>query len=276
MTENFDSNHFSTVEKLHMAFDDVLDAATTIFVEKNNAYGTENIAEIGLHGVVSRMRDKFSRLKQLGADAVGDYAGESVNDTLYDIINYAVILLLLRGNEWPGQRNTERDTVTDPEEMPSDPPFRDTTPAVLVLRDEAHSCGIHEPQLDGDVGFDLFAAKDTELLPRFHQNSWEHGKPVYVPTGVRMKMPPGTWAMIIPRSSTSRRGIRIPPNVIDNGYTGELMVPCINETSTTLNISAFDRIAQVVFFPSVIPTIEMVDELPGTARASAGFGSTGT
>ena len=75
-------------------------------IEKNNCYGSGNIAELGMKGTFCRIHDKVSRLKQLvwkaDENAIKSAKGmnESVEDTLLDLANYAVIALIQSRNKW--------------------------------------------------------------------------------------------------------------------------------------------------------------------------------
>jgi dUTP pyrophosphatase len=67
------------------------------------------------------------------------------------------------------------------------------------------------------------------------------------------------------------------PGTIDAGYRGEIMVLLINlDPSTTVTLPAGTRIAQLVIQEVLQPTFTLVDTLPDSARATGGFGSTGT
>lgn len=64
--------------------------------------------------------------------------------------------------------------------------------------------------------------------------------------------------------------------VIDSDYRGEWKVILMNTTEETFQINPGDRIAQVVFRPTLRPSFEAVDSLSDTQRGVGGFGSTGT
>lgn len=82
--------------------------------ERGVKYGPGNIAEFGDFGAVVRMADKFARLRQLYVDGMGgDVRDESVEDTLMDIANYAIIILAWRRGLWPGSEANLPDP-TDP------------------------------------------------------------------------------------------------------------------------------------------------------------------
>lgn len=221
--------------------------ARKLFMEKSAAYGFKNIAASGEDGVLVRMSDKFARLQNK------EIPGESLDDTLRDLMNYAAILLLLRSGKWPGY--TPKAAVEN-----------DTSRHLQVLSEGAEN--IAAPVLVGDVGYDLRAKGDFRV-PGSLRGVF------YVPTGVRVKAPEGVWTRIVARSSTVKRGLLIPEGVIDNGYTGELQIPCINVTGEDVFIRAGDRLAQLICFPVITPKLAEVEELPATARSEKGFGSTG-
>lgn len=66
---------------------------------KQRDYGSSNIAAFGEYGVMVRVWDKVSRLRNL-LQNVKDPANESVEDTWLDLANYAIIGLLCRRGEW--------------------------------------------------------------------------------------------------------------------------------------------------------------------------------
>lgn len=63
--------------------------------------------------------------------------------------------------------------------------------------------------------------------------------------------------------------------VIDSDYRGPLGVSLRNFKEEAYTIQPGDRIAQLMIVPVLRPEIEVVEELPETARGAGGFGSTG-
>ena len=139
-------------------------------------------------------------------------------------------------------------------------PFRRLDPAA-ALPGHAHP---------GDAGLDLASAVDVEVGP---------GERAMVPTGVAVAIPEGHAGLVLPRSGlASRQGLTLAnaPGLIDAGYRGEVTCAVVNlDREQPVTIRRGDRIAQlvVVAVPAVAP--EWVDELPESARAEGGFGSTG-
>jgi len=74
-----------------------------IFDSKQQDYSASNISEFGEIGVLIRMNDKFSRLKNLLLHNKSPNH-EKIEDTWMDISVYGIIGLLLRKNKWPNQQ----------------------------------------------------------------------------------------------------------------------------------------------------------------------------
>ncbi len=140
------------------------------------------------------------------------------------------------------------------------------TPA-KVLFTGAEAPGFAHP---GDAGADLISSEDVELAP---------GRRALVGTGLRIALPAGYAALVLPRSGLAvKHGITVvnAPGLIDAGYRGEVKVCLLNtDTSETYRISAGDRIAQLMVVPVVPVEFIPVETLPGSARGESGFGSSG-
>jgi len=66
---------------------------------KNKRYGDEPLKLFGLKGIVTRLSDKFFRLKNLSMNEGEDADDESIEDTLKDMINYCGYgIMLIRGD----------------------------------------------------------------------------------------------------------------------------------------------------------------------------------
>jgi len=122
----------------------------------------------------------------------------------------------------------------------------------------------------GDAGADLVAAEEAVLPP---------GGRAVVGTGVRIALPEGHVAFVVPRSGlAAKHGVTVlnSPGTIDAGYRGEIRVILLNtDASEEYRIAVGDRIAQLIVLP--VPPVEFVpvDQLPGSARGEGGFGSSG-
>jgi dUTP pyrophosphatase len=122
----------------------------------------------------------------------------------------------------------------------------------------------------GDAGADLVAAEGVELAP---------GERATVGTGVALALPDGYVAFVVPRSGlAAKHGITIvnSPGTVDAGYRGEIKVTLLNtDSSVAYSVAIGDRIAQLIVMPVSRARFVPVTTLPGSARGSQGFGSTG-
>jgi dUTP pyrophosphatase len=125
---------------------------------------------------------------------------------------------------------------------------------------------------EGASGFDLYALLDVDykiLSP---------GQRMVVPTGLAFAVPPGYEGQVRPRSGLAKNnGLTVlnTPGTLDFDYRGEVDVILINLGDEPFHVKNGERIAQLVITPVPYVTIEKVDELDVTARATRGFGSTG-
>ncbi|MEV0532223.1 dUTP diphosphatase [Kitasatospora sp. NPDC050463] len=122
----------------------------------------------------------------------------------------------------------------------------------------------------GDAGADLRTTVDAELAP---------GERVVLPTGVSIALPDGYAAFVHPRSGLAARcGVALvnAPGTVDAGYRGEIKVIVVNlDPREAVSFRRGDRIAQLVIQQVEKARFHEVAELPGSARAEGGFGSTG-
>jgi dUTP pyrophosphatase len=122
----------------------------------------------------------------------------------------------------------------------------------------------------GDAGYDLVTTEAAELAP---------GERAALPTGISIALPEGYAAFVHPRSGLAARcGISLvnAPGTVDAGYRGEIKVIVANlDPRETVRFERLDRIAQLVVQQVEKVRFHEVAELPGSARAAGGFGSTG-
>ena len=81
-----------------------------VLISKQIDYGPDNINNApggAANGILVRMSDKMERLKNLtyhtDADSIPNH--ESIEDSLLDIANYAVIMMMVRKGVWPASLN---------------------------------------------------------------------------------------------------------------------------------------------------------------------------
>ncbi len=122
----------------------------------------------------------------------------------------------------------------------------------------------------GDAGLDLTSCCRVVIGP---------GERAVVPTGLAVAIPDGHAGLVLPRSGlAARHGLSQvnAPGLIDSGYRGEVRVVLLNtDRRRPFTVEPGMRIAQLVVVPVPPSAAVEVDELPGSDRGSAGFGSSG-
>ena len=99
---------------------------------------------------------------------------------------------------------------------------------------------------------------------------------IKLPTGWAFQPPEGYMLQILQRSGLASKGLIPLGGILDEDYTGEVIVIMLNTTDKYLSINNGDRIAQLEFRPYEQAEFELVDELDETERGDGAFGSTGT
>lgn len=121
------------------------------------------------------------------------------------------------------------------------------------------------------AGADLYACTGEPV-------SFAPGETKMVHTGLAVEIPEGYAGLVYARSGIATKRGLAPANkvgVIDSDYRGEVMVSLHNHSSETQEISAGERIAQLVITPFLKAEYTEVAELSETVRGGGGFGSTG-
>ncbi|MFL0360625.1 dUTP diphosphatase [Curtobacterium flaccumfaciens] len=141
------------------------------------------------------------------------------------------------------------------------------TEPVDVLWTGEHAPGHAHP---GDAGADLVSTEAFVLQP---------GERHLAATGLRIALPEGYAAFVVPRSGlAAKHGITIvnSPGTVDSGYRGEIKVALLNtDQREPYEVHAGDRIAQLIVMPVPQVTYTRVDDLPDSVRGQGGFGSSG-
>jgi dUTP pyrophosphatase len=121
----------------------------------------------------------------------------------------------------------------------------------------------------GDAGADLVTTVDADLAP---------GRRAVLPTGLAVALPDGYAAFVHARSGLAAKcGVALvnAPGTVDAGYRGEVKVIVVNlDPREPVRLRRGDRIAQLVIQRVERAAFREVDELPSSARAAGGFGST--
>ena len=124
----------------------------------------------------------------------------------------------------------------------------------------------------GSAGSDLYACIDESV-------TINPGELKRSPTGIAIALPDsGCAAFLYARSGLGvKHGICLSNGVgvIDSDYRGEVCVGLCNVSDKPYTVEPFERIAQMVIAPVIVPDLMEVGELDGTQRGEGGFGSTG-
>ena len=101
-------------------------------------------------------------------------------------------------------------------------------------------------------------------------------RPVMIPTGLAMEVPPGLDAQFRPRSGLARQGILATFGTLDADYRGEIMITLYSVApDITHTVQDGDRIAQLVVTRLAAVAFEAAAALSETTRGAGGHGSTG-
>jgi len=95
-------------------------------------------------------------------------------------------------------------------------------------------------------------------------------------TGIAMAIAPGYQCLLWDRSSLGGMDrVHRLAGVIDEDYRGEWLVRLVHLGAAPIPIKVGDRIVQGIFQERIDASFQLVTELPGSSRASAGFGDSG-
>lgn len=109
-------NDFPEPATYEEALDCTLAGLRSILISKHQDYGPENILHFGEYGIVMRVQDKVSRLERLVPPKGYAWPNravreETVDDTWIDLVNYAVIALMLRNGIFTLPMASKPDTT---------------------------------------------------------------------------------------------------------------------------------------------------------------------
>lgn len=118
-----------------------------------------------------------------------------------------------------------------------------------------------------DAGIDLKSPVSRAIKP--------HGA-VRIDTGVHVQLPHHTAGLLVSKSGLNVKHGITSTGLIDEGYTGSIVVKMYNNSDTTYIVHRGDKISQLVVIPVRYEQVKIVDKLgEKTERGSHGFGSTG-
>lgn len=117
-----------------------------------------------------------------------------------------------------------------------------------------------------DAGLDLRTPVDAYVRA---------GGSTVIDTGVHIQLPHGTVGMLKSKSGLNVKDGIVSEGVIDEGYTGTILVKLYNHGTEAKQFSRGDKITQLVVLPVLYVKVEQAEEIQGGDRGDGGFGSTG-
>ena len=118
-----------------------------------------------------------------------------------------------------------------------------------------------------DVGYDLTI---------IGVQKWLNSVTSLYNTGIKIGIPTGYYAEIVPRSSLSKSGYMLANSIgiIDPSYTGELLVALTKVDPSAQDIQFPFKCCQLIFKRQEVICFDEVEDLEVTDRGAGGFGST--
>jgi dUTP pyrophosphatase len=117
------------------------------------------------------------------------------------------------------------------------------------------------------AGLDLYCLEDVEV---------SYNNKVEIKTGVAFKFDKNTYGLLRDRSSLARKGCMISGGVIDNDYTGEIIIlMTLTGYVDPVILKKGDKVAQMLVLPMVDYFLTEAQDLGTTERGDKGFGSSG-
>ena len=119
----------------------------------------------------------------------------------------------------------------------------------------------------GDSGYDLTLIDVAKTI----------GKVTLYNTGVKVQPPFGYYYDLVPRSSIIKSGYMLANSVgiIDQGYTGEILVPLIKIDPDAPDLELPIRLVQLIPRQWIHMQFNKTDDFEDTSRSDGGFGSSG-
>lgn len=117
-----------------------------------------------------------------------------------------------------------------------------------------------------DAGLDLRTPKAV-TVPAYGS--------VTVDTGVHVALPHGCAGLLVSKSGLNVSHDITSTGLIDEGYTGSIVVKLYDHGGEDYAFEAGDKISQLVVIPVVCESLDQVSAFCPSERGGAGFGSTG-
>ena len=117
-----------------------------------------------------------------------------------------------------------------------------------------------------DCGLDLYLPEDILINPF---------ETIVVGLGIGIQIPEGFAGMIVPRSSTAKKGLICQTSIIDPGYNGEIHLVITNCSNDNFSFKKGDRLGSLIIYSILNPYLEEVKEFEKSERGERRFGSSG-
>lgn len=101
-----------------------------------------------------------------------------------------------------------------------------------------------------------------------------HGS-VVVDTKTHVELPQGCAGLIVSKSGLNVMHGITSTGLIDEGYTGTILVRLYNHSDEDYSFNEGDKVTQLVVIPVRYEPVEIVPEISGGERGDHGYGSTG-
>ena len=112
------------------------------------------------------------------------------------------------------------------------------------------------------AGLDLYSSIDVNIDINLIKK---------INTGIRVSLPENSYGSVRDKSSLAAKGILTLGGVIDNDYTGEIIV-IMTSLIESIKITKGQKIAQLIVSNITYPEIKLVKYLKDTERNDKGFG----
>lgn len=96
-----------------------------------------------------------------------------------------------------------------------------------------------------------------------------------VSTGVHVETPKHCVTMVKSKSGLNIKHGITAEGVVDEGFSGEILVKLYNHSDKPKHFEKGDKITQIVILPVIYPTYEQADYINHGERGNDGYGSTG-
>lgn len=117
-----------------------------------------------------------------------------------------------------------------------------------------------------DAGLDLYS-REEKVIPA-------KGSAIF-DTGVHIQLPKNTVGLLCSKSGLNVKAGITTTGVIDEGYTGSIVVKAYNNSDEDYKVNKHDKITQLLIFEIKKPELHLTKTLSITARGDKGFGSSG-